>query len=100
MHMFNRYNIKDNLLFVVCYKWDAVVHTPIVFFLKVVNFSYETPNIDRNKKWTTVLKTTKITIINVEKKYSHPEIGDTGRERLIRSHSSARFSFELSGNSN
>ena len=24
----------------------------------------------------------------------------TGRERLIRSHSSARFSFELSGNSN
>ena len=28
------------------------------------------------------------------------ENGDTGRERLIRSHSSARFSFELSGNSN
>ena len=27
-------------------------------------------------------------------------LGDTGRERLIRSHSSARFSFELSGNSN
>ena len=26
--------------------------------------------------------------------------GDTGRERLIRSHSSARFCFELSGNSN
>ena len=26
--------------------------------------------------------------------------GNTGRERLIRSHSSARFSFELSGNSN
>ena len=25
---------------------------------------------------------------------------NTGRERLIRSHSSARFSFELSGNSN
>ena len=25
---------------------------------------------------------------------------DTGRERLIRSRSSARFSFELSGNSN
>ena len=25
---------------------------------------------------------------------------DTGRERLIRSHSSARFCFELSGNSN
>ena len=25
---------------------------------------------------------------------------DTGRERLIRSHSSARFGFELSGNSN
>ena len=24
----------------------------------------------------------------------------TGRERLVRSHSSARFSFELSGNSN
>ena len=27
-------------------------------------------------------------------------ISNTGRERLIRSHSSARFSFELSGNSN
>ena len=26
--------------------------------------------------------------------------GYTGRERLIRSHSSARFCFELSGNSN
>ena len=26
--------------------------------------------------------------------------GSTGRERLIRSHSSARFCFELSGNSN
>ena len=26
--------------------------------------------------------------------------GNTGRERLIRSHSSARFCFELSGNSN
>ena len=32
---------------------------------------------DRNKKWTTILKTTKVNIINVEKKYSHPEIGDT-----------------------
>ena len=34
----------------------------------------------------------------------HLEVADissvTGRERLIRSHSSARFSFELSGNSN
>ena len=30
----------------------------------------------------------------------HPTVKDTGRERLIRSHSSARFSFELSGNSN
>ena len=31
----------------------------------------------------------------------HVEIHDvTGRERLIRSHSSARFCFELSGNSN
>ena len=28
-----------------------------------------------------------------------PEVA-TGRERLIRSHSSARFCFELSGNSN
>ena len=28
------------------------------------------------------------------------EKASTGRERLIRSHSSARFSFELSGNSN
>ena len=26
--------------------------------------------------------------------------GDTGQERLIRSHSSARFCFELSGNLN
>ena len=34
---------------------------------------------------------------------AHPELSAvsvyTGRERLIRSHSSARFSFELSGNS-
>ena len=29
-----------------------------------------------------------------------PNIEDTGQERFIRSHSSARFSFELSGNSN
>ena len=29
-----------------------------------------------------------------------PQMTGTGRERLIRSHSSARFCFELSGNSN
>ena len=28
------------------------------------------------------------------------DINSTGQERLIRSHSSARFCFELSGNSN
>ena len=33
--------------------------------------------------------------INITQKYFF-----TGRERLIRSHSSARFCFELSGNSN
>ena len=48
-----------------------------------------------------------ISIIKINNGYqSEPGIGaihvfvNTGRERLIRSHSSARFSFELSGNSN
>ena len=34
------------------------------------------------------------------KSYSIYNVDSTGRERLIRSHSSARFCFELSGNSN
>ena len=33
-------------------------------------------------------------------KMRFPWIANTGRERLIRSHSSAMFCFELSGNSN
>ena len=33
-------------------------------------------------------------------KVDQPNFTCTGRERLIRSHSSARFCFELSGNSN
>ena len=38
--------------------------------------------------------------VNLFVYFSQSGIIITGRERLIRSHSSARFSFELSGNSN
>ena len=38
------------------------------------------------------------TTVNRHQRYH--DINTTGRERLIRSHSSARFCFELSGNSN
>ena len=50
---------------------------------KVVNFRCNALINDRNKKWTTILTTTKVNIIYVKKKYSYPEIGD------------AKFKFEL-----
>ena len=51
-------------------------------------------SLDRNMINLNDLKVTQILDVNF---YSHLF---TGRERLIRSHSSARFCFELSGNSN
>ena len=73
-------------LFVKCQNVQQKIWLPLTKWLD--NFCYIKLPIDS------------YTIVFNEYKDSFPVLVNTGRERLIRSHSSARFSFELSGNSN
>ena len=55
---------------------------------------------NRSKSWFYVMVLVMMMMIMLERYWKIILLVNTGRERLIRSHSSARFCFELSGNSN
>ena len=88
--------IQDNKLDLFCLK-----NTLELF--KVVALSAISNSFEIFKAFTTIRSFSSMLqqqVIGIPNWHLHLFICVTGRERLIRSHSSARFCFELSGNSN
>ena len=67
-------------------------------YIRCISFSVSTPKL-KDLSQETICSTTKVATLHSNVEIYSTKYG-TGRERLIRSHSSARFCFELSGNLN